>query len=62
LADKERYTEEMESYSPPPKEAGEKKAKKPKKDPNAPKRAQVYLSLVHFNLLVLQPLFEVPFH
>ena len=45
-ADKERYSEEMETYSPPPVSAktkvDEKKGrKKAKKDPNAPKRGQV---------------------
>jgi len=43
-ADKERYTEEMESYSPPNSPdvaAVDKKGKRAKKDPNAPKRAQV---------------------
>jgi hypothetical protein len=43
-ADKERYSEEMESYSPPPvSDKGDEKkgGKKAKKDPNAPKRGQV---------------------
>jgi hypothetical protein len=39
-ADKERYSEEMGSYSPPPTSAGEGKIKRAKKDPNAPKRSQ----------------------
>jgi hypothetical protein len=44
-ADKERYLEEMENYSPPPKTpnaAGAASAKKTKakKDPNAPKKAR----------------------
>jgi len=40
--DKQRYTEQMESYEPPSdssdSEGGRKKKKKPKKDPNKPKR------------------------
>ncbi len=49
-ADKERYSEEMESYSPPPVSVmskGDKKIgrKKTQKDPNAPKRGQVRLLL-----------------
>ena len=39
-ADKERYNEEMGSYSPPPAQQGDAGTKKPKakKDPNAPKK------------------------
>ena len=40
-ADKERYTGQMESYSPPPATAAsDGKGKRAKKDPNAPKRGQ----------------------
>lgn len=44
VKDKSRYEEEMKSYQPPEPESGadsdtEKKGKKRKKDPNAPKRA-----------------------